>query len=398
MSALADPGSTIQPQQPDGTLTIAVRPGGQPNAEWSAYTGWTRTRVTTGIEMVPADFELEATEPYPGSSSQVEIAPGMECQILIGAQLQPVLSGYVDRVSYVLSGNSHAIRIQGRSKCADLVDCSAEFSTFQMNNTDPLLLAQKLAAPFGINAYAIGDIGSTQVPQFDVILTETPFEIIERVARYAALLVYDDHAGDLILSRAGSLEMASGFAQGVNVQQAQAAFTMDERYSTVEAVLQSTAVLMTDPGDPDAPTATQELSMDAVQGALAVDAGVPRYRPLIIVAEQGDAEYTVAAQRCQWEVSRRYGRSQAVQIVADSWFDSAGNLWQKNAIAPIDIPALKITGAKWIIGSVSYLRDEGGTHVEVTLMPPQAFQPEPIILQPYASDVYQAMNPPGGAQ
>lgn len=387
--------STVQPVQPDGTLVIAVRPGGEPDAEWQGYTGWTRTRVTTGIETCPADFELEATEPYPGSVSQIDIAPGMECIITIGSQI--VLSGYVDRVGYQLTGNSHVVRVQGRSKCADLVDCSAEFSTFQLNNTDPLSLATVLAQPFNIKAYAVGDIGSTQIPQFDVILSETPYEIIERVARYAAILVYDDHAGDLVLSRAGSIEMASGFSQGVNVQNASTTFTMDERYSIIEATLLSTAVLFTDPDDPDAPTAAEALSQDLIQGAIATDLGVPRHRPLIIVAEQGDVEYQVAIQRCAWEVARRTGRSQAIQLTCDSWFDSAGNIWQKNSLAPLDLPALKVTNAQWLIGSVSYLRDESGTRADVMLMPQAAFLPEPIILQPYASDVYQAENPTGGA-
>ena len=279
-------------------------------------------------------------------------------------------------------------------KCADLVDCSAEFSTFQLNNTDPVSLATMLCAPFGVKVITIGDIGSTQIPQFDVILTETPFEIIERVARYAAILAYDDPNGNLVLSRSGSTAMASGFSQGVNVQEAYATFTMDERYSTVEAVMLSTDTLFTQPGDP---SNTSALGTDIVQGALAVDPGVPRYRPLILVADQGDMQYTVAQQRCQWEVARRTGRSQQIRVVCDSWFDSTGALWSKNSLAPIDLPSLKVTNAQWLIGSVTFLRDETGTRADVTLMPPPAFLPEPIILQPYASDVYQATAQNGGA-
>ncbi|WP_298281266.1 phage baseplate assembly protein [Acidocella sp.] len=386
-------GSTLQPVTPDSTVTIAVRPGGEPTADWSGYTGWSRVRITTGIERCPADFELEGTDSYPESAGVAKIEPGMECIILIGTQT--VLSGYVDRVKYMISGNNHTLTVIGRSKCADLVDCSAEFSTFQLNNSTPLSLAQKLAAPFGINVYAIGDIGSTLVPQFDVILTETAFEIIERVARYAALLAYDDHAGDLILTRAGSLEMASGFSQGVNVEQAQTTYSMDDRFSTVEAVLLTTATLYTEPGDPADAGA---VSADLVQGALSVDPGVPRYRPMIFVSEQGGSEYSVAKQRCAWEVARRIGRSQAVRVTCDGWFDSAGTLWTKNTLAPINLPSLKLTDANWLIGEVTYRRDEAGTHADVVLMPPQAYFPEPIILQPYASDVYQAQNPVGGAQ
>lgn len=376
-------------------LTIFARPGGQPDADWVGYTGWTRTRVTTGIETVPGEFDIEATDRYPGEVSKIDIMPGYECYIELGTQR--TLTGYVDQVLIDISGDEHTIRIVGRSKACDLVDCSAEFSTFQLIDTDPVSLATKLCSPFGINVVTLGDIGSTQIPQFDVILTETPYEIIERVARFAALLAYDDEGGDMVLSRTGSTSMASGFTQGQNVERASVAFTMNERFSKVSATLQSTDTLFTEAGDPDAPNAAQALAQSMVQGALAFDLGVPRYRPLIIVAEQGDMEYQVAQQRCQWEVNRRVGRSQQIVVVCDSWTDSEGTIWKKNSLAPVDFPTLKITNTQWVIGSISFVRDEDGTHAEVTLMPGQAFQPQPIILQPYASDVYQAVAQNGGA-
>jgi prophage tail gpP-like protein len=388
----AGAGSTSNAVTPDGTLTIFVQPGGQPNAAWTAYTGWTRTRVTTGIETVPGDFELEATEAYPTSPDQVEMQAGDACVIFIGGQV--VLSGFVDRVSRALTSESHTVRVEGRSKCCDLVDCSAEFSTFQINNASALSLATKLCAPFGITVSTLGTIAAVQIPQFDVILTETPFEIIERVARYSTLLSYDDANGNLVLATVGATSMASGFSQGVNVQECYGTFTMDERFSYIEAVLLSTDTLFTQPGDPTDATA---LGQDAVQGAIATDLGVPRHRPLIIVAEQGDLEFQVAQQRCQWEVARRTGRSQQVRVIGDSWFDSSGALWAKNSLAPLELPALKVTNATWLIASVTFLRDEDGTRVDVTMMPATAFQPEPIILQPYASAVYQAVNQNGGA-
>jgi prophage tail gpP-like protein len=124
---------------------------------------------------------------------------------------------------------------------------------------------------------------------------------------------------------------------------------------------------------------------------------VLRNRPLILIAEQGDINYQVAQQRCLWEVNRRIGRSQAVRVIADSWFDMSGNLWAKNSLAPINLPAMRISNAKWLIGSVTFTRDEDGTRADVTLMPAAAFLPEPIILLPYASDVNQALYPNGGA-
>ncbi len=387
----AGAGDTSQGVQTDGTLTIFVQAAGKPNADWTGYTGWTRTRVTTGIETVPADFELEATENLPNDPDQVQVQAGDSCCIFIGGMC--VLTGYIDRVGRELTAKDHTVRIMGRSKCADLVDCSAEFSTFQLNNTNAVSLAQVLTAPFNITAYALGTIQPVQIPQFDVILTETPYEIIERVCRFATLLAYDDPNGNLVIAYAGAGSMASGFTQGVNVQEAYGMFTMDERFSTVEATLLSTDTLYTAPG---APNNASALAAEVIQNSLVTDPGVSRYRPLIIVAEQGMDSPQVAVARCQWEVNRRIGRSQQVRIICDSWFDSAGALWTKNTLAPIELPALKITNQQWLIASATFLRDEQGTRADLTLMPAEAFQPEPILLQPYAADVNQAVNGVGG--
>jgi prophage tail gpP-like protein len=374
----------------DDDLTLIVQPalGGQQ----TAFTGWTSIRVTRGIERCPSDFEIIATERNPLEPTVLQIYPGDQCQILLGSDL--VLTGYIDQVMPSIGPSSHSIKIVGRSKCADLVDCSAMFSTFQMNNTNPVQLATMLCQPFGITVEAIGDIGNTSIPLFAVILTETPMEIIERISRYAALLAYDDTNGDLILTRVGSTTMQSGFAQGQNIQSAGAAFTMNERYSTVSAALLSTEFLLGETAPADQATALNDDTLGS-----ATDPGVLRHRPLLIIAEQNDPNFTITKQRVQWEVNRRYGRSQQVQLVCDSWRDSADQLWQVNALANVDMPALKVPKQVWLISEVSFLKDEKGTRAEVTLMPPGAFQVEPIVLlnDPFAAAIVSAMNDADGA-
>jgi prophage tail gpP-like protein len=372
----------------DLILTVTPALGGQA----LALAGWTFVRVTRGIERCPSDFEIEATEHNPLNPAVLQVFPGDQAEIRLGNDV--VLTGYIDRVIPSFGPAMHSIRIQGRSKCADLVDCSAMFNTFQMNNTTPAQLAAMLCEPFGISVDPIGDIGNTQIQLFAVTMTETPFEIMERVARYAALLVYDGTDGNLILTRAGPTSMKSGFAQGQNVQFATAAFTMDQRYKTVTAVLLSTEFLL---GSLAAPDQAAALSADTI--AQATDPGVLRYRPLLLVAEQNDQNYEVTQQRVQWEVNRRYGRSQVVKLVCDCWRDSAGELWQINALASLDLPALKVQHQSWLITEVSYLRDKQGTRAEITLMPPSAIAVEPIVLlnDPFLAQVVADQNTAKGA-
>lgn len=338
--------------------------------------GWEGVRITRGIERCPSTFEIEMTERYPGETDAVIVKPGDPCSVAIGGDT--VTTGYVDHYSIGIAGSRHTIRCAGRSKCQDLVDCSADIANGQLARSTVLALAQQLAAKYGITVTCLGDPGPV-VPVFNVTYGETCWEIIERVARYAQLLAYDDENGNLVLAQAGSQTMASGFKQGVNVEAAEVAYTMDQRFSDY---------------------VVYALAMNTIAefGALAPlarvkDSGVPRFREHVIIASQGPG-IALAQKRAQWEMTRRWGRSQQINVTCDAWRDSAGKLWQPNALAPIDIPAARMTGLEFTIGEVSYVRDKRGTHAELLLMPREAFLPEPITLQPWLPEFAYGSDSP----
>ena len=366
---------------PDDTPTLVI--GGQQLA------GWQQISITRGIEAVPSSFAFRVTERYPGAA-QIAVTPGQSCQVWLG-QTQ-VLTGYVDRYAASLSAKEHSVAITGRSKVQDLVDCSvtpAALPNMQANEATLLALAQRLAAPFGITvSEPDGEPspitgGSGAIPSFAVALGETPFEVIERVARWKALLAYDDPQGNLVLAQLGTQSMASGVSQSVNVERGDATFAMDGRFSDYLPALFSSEGLY-------------NLGQGGAAGnqfAPVKDAGVPRYRPRFVVSEQFMNWQFLAVARANWEMARRYGRSQAVTVTVDSWRDSAGTLWTPNRLCPVDLPSLKVVQARWIIAAVTYqLGLDGGTRAQLTLMPPEAFQPEPNFVTPFDWQVFLDLN------
>jgi prophage tail gpP-like protein len=76
----------------------------------------------------------------------------------------------------------------------------------------------------------------------------------------------------------------------------------------------------------------------------------------------------------------------------DSWRDAAGRLWEPNARVPLDLPKLKISDVEWVISDVTYLRGAEGTRAELMLMPAEAFEPEPVVLQPFDAQVLADMQ------
>lgn len=373
--------------QPSDEVSIVV--GGQ------TISGWEDVTINRGIERVPASFEIRLTEKYPEKAGLVDIKPTMPIQVRIGAD--KILTGYVDHYAAGISSGQHEVHIAGRSMSEDLVDCSGKFQAYQINNTTIVGLATTLCQPFGM-AVLSPDGDSRVIPQFNVILTETPYEIIERVARWANFLVYDDVSGGLIIAKLSDKTMASGFAEGQNVQMASVSFDAGDRYTEIEPILLATSVLTMLPdgnGNPAVPYVPNvNWARDRTFSPRAD--GEPRYRPLLLMCEQNDVDPILAQQRVNWEMSRRWGRSQSVTITCDSWRDSAGTLWTPNAAASIDLPSLKLPNRTWLISDVAYLRNEEGTTARVTLMPKEAFIPSPDVLLPYDWQVAEALGD-GGA-
>jgi prophage tail gpP-like protein len=181
----------------------------------------------------------------------------------------------------------------------------------------------------------------------------------------------------MVLDRIGTQSMASGFAMPGNIEDIDAERSIDGRFSDYTVVYSPIASLT-------------QLSPLANFRAHTADAYVKsiEYRPKIIVCPQTtlavDADFTamqdVGVTMAKWELARRIGRSQAANIIADKWRDSAGKLWTPNWLATIEAPGADITGAKWIIGTVTYRKDMSGTHADLILMPPAAFEPDPTPL------------------
>lgn len=357
-------------------LTLIV---GNGQAAARQLSGWQDIRVTRGIERLPSDFDIGMTERFPGEMAAFSVMPGDACQVKLGNDL--VITGYIDRIAPTIGPRAHSMRVSGRSKCCDLVDCAAEWPNGQINGASTLEIAEKLAKPYGISVS--GEAG-VRIPQYNISPGSTAFETIELICRYSALLAYDQPDGNLYLSQVSETKAASGFKEGVNVEQATAVYSMDQRYSEYFAWLQSVSYY-SDVGEGGNIVSTTK------------DTAVPRHRRRIIIVEAGmDASgRNVAQLRALWEASRRYGRSACIRLTTDTWRDKQGTLWTPNTQVLLELPSLKTEGKYWTISEVTYRRDGMGTHADLILMPPIAFTPEPITLQPEFADVVAAT---GGIQ
>lgn len=338
-----------------------------------ALKGWKQIRITRGIERLPSDFSISMTERFI-SGEEVIVSPGDPFRLLLGGDI--VVTGFVDTVTAQFDAQSHSVAVAGRSKCADLVDCAAEWPGMQIVNSNIEQIAKQLAVPYAGLGIECDLTDLPTVQQLNILLGETPFSILERVSRYSSALVYDNPDGNLVITRVSDQQAAGGFAEGINVEGARSAFSMLDRFSEYMAVQQALDML-------------SDLSGGSLNVITKVaDTGVGRRRQRVIVAENLSAiGIEVTQRRAVWEMNRRIARGAAVTLTTDSWRDAAGALWEPNTLVHVTLPTIKVPDATLLIGEVTYRLDDTGTHADLVLMPPDAFAPEPFQLQPQFADV-----------
>jgi prophage tail gpP-like protein len=347
-------------------------------------TGWKTVNITVSVETIPNHFSVTASEQDPDPAKCI-FKPGTldQATIYIGKDL--LITGWIDRYDIVTGAEQHDVLISGRGLCQDLVDCSADLLAEGITGgqidapNGTLELANRLVSPFGIKVSLIPADKPVPIPWFQVALGETPYEIIERVARFGRYLVYEDQNGNLVLDHVGTVEMASGFTMPGNVEGAHSTISVDQRFSSYTVV-------------PFTINSFNDISGEPFSWAVVKDDTMLRKRPRIIVNPALSPLFNVAEATANWEKARRIGRSQQIQLTCDSWRDSNRTLWKCNNLAPINMPPHKLVNAKWIIGTVTFRKDQSGTHADVTLMPPDAFNPQPDPLQLMDYQIYKAIQ------
>lgn len=359
--------SDARPGPPDGELELRV--GGQ------VFTGWTSVSVTRGVERIPSDFDIRATVKQPGEL-RARIKLGQPLQILIGGHV--VLTGYLERITQHTAPEQHSVTLIGRGRCCDLVDTAALIDNQQRSNTSVGVLARELVQPYAgpIQVLTPDGDGDAKNYSYSINLGESPYELIERMARFEGLLCYENADGNLVLSRIGRETHSSGFVEGENIETLELVGTVDERFSVYIPVLTSSDTLSGRlPG-----TSSNPIGGTAA-GEPVYDREIDRYRPRVIVSEQNTNETFLARQRCVWEAARRRGRSSRVSLSCSSWLDSAGEPWTPNRLATVSFASAGFADVTFVITDVVYRRDgRSGTTAHVTLMPPEAISVEPSSL------------------
>lgn len=319
--------------------------------------GWTAVQIDSSLEEAASSFELTMSLADP---KLVPLRAGDDVEVWIGGD--KVLTGFVDRANPVATREKVELKVTGRSKTADLCDCSAPVGARAGKKLSALLA--DLVADYGIAVVDEAGVGGVVVPALRPQAGETIFALLDRVGRERGFLVTDDAEGRLVLARAGTSPRTSTtpIVYGTpGVLEADAAWDLSERYSHYEVQGQ----IATD------------ADVDAGVLGKAEDPAVTRFRRLIIKPDK-PLDTAGARRWAAWEAATRAGKSFGGKYKLRGWRDDSGELWTKNVLVELVDERVDIFGAEMLVVSVRLSLDvTDGPVADVVLAPRAGYELPP---------------------
>lgn len=169
---------------------IVVEIGGKVHENWQSY------EIDSDF-LTPADaFSMSIG--LPNGVKPPDIAEGMECTIKVDGEL--VLTGIIDTINHKIDKQNHQYSINGRDKCALLVDCSAPIVNFK--GLSLLEAVKKIVNPLGINKVELRAKADISYDKTDLEVGMSAWDAVAQLANSAGLHPWFDPDGTLIIGEA----------------------------------------------------------------------------------------------------------------------------------------------------------------------------------------------------
>lgn len=336
---------------------ISLTAGGQ------RYTGWLTASVYRSLDAFAHSFEFTAVDRWAEQESPRPIRLGDPCTIFQDDVL--LITGYVDELLWEVGPRGVTLRVSGRSKTADLVDCAAVHKTGQWINAKPLRIMQDLAEPFGINIEQDQSLASdtTRVRRFDLEDGESAFDAIEKLARLRGWLPTTTAIGTLRLTQVGNTKPVSLRADRTirrTITQ-----NSSDRFSIYRVRTQTARW--------DAETSPRQAALSKIQ---VQDSTVPRYRPTVLYPEHGATVSELEAY-ATWMRNTRIADSERITYEMPGTLASSGEIWDPGQLVNVRDDQIGIN-TTLVIASTRLRVDANGETTELLLTRPEAYTQKPI--------------------
>lgn len=322
------------------------------------HQGWQEVRIRLSLEQIADSFDLTLTECWAESGLVRPVTPGEACTVKVGDEL--VVTGYLDEVLPDYDATSHTISASGRSKAADLIDCSGKDTP--LNGLTLKKIAEKLAAPYGIEV--VDTVGNNKVFRNFTLEDGQPIaEAIERAAQIRGARIVSDAQGRLVIVHAVQREIRTPLELGVNIRKGSGAFSDRDRFNTYIVEGQT-------PG-------TDEWNGEDAAGPTAqvTDPRIRTPRTTLIVCDT-PADAADCKARAELEARMRWAKGRGVTYTVGTWRHEQG-VWRPGDLVQVRDPYLGLD-EQLLISDVQLIENNQGRTAELRVAPPAAFEPVPV--------------------
>lgn len=322
------------------------------------HTGWQEVSIRLSLEQMADEFQLTLTERWSESGEVRPVSPDAPCTLKIGDEL--VLTGYLDEVLPNYDATTHTIVANGRSKAADLIDCSGKEQ--RLGDRTLLQIAHALAQPYDIEV--VDTVGATKPLRAFVLEDGQPIgEAIERAAQLRGARVVSDAQGRLLIVHAVQREIRTALVLGENIRSASGTFSNRDRFNQYIVEGQT-------PGDDE----WNGANASGPRGT-ALDPRVRRPRTTLVVCDT-PADGGDCSARAELEARMRWAQGRGVTYTVSGWKHEQG-VWRPGDLVPVRDAYLGLDESL-LVSAVQLIDGLDGRRAELRLVPPAAFEPIPI--------------------
>jgi prophage tail gpP-like protein len=325
------------------------------------YTGWTSVQVDFSMQTLSQAFALTASDRYPFKPSEWKMRLGDDCTIMYGDNV--MLNGWIEDIVPEYDANTHNLKISGRDKLCDLVDCSRDTSPREWiggikikRAIEQLLQPHSEYISLEVDSVVEADANSS-VGRFRAEDGIPLVEMINRICMSKAILpVSYGLGGKLTLTRSGYGKYSRDkIKTGFNVKSGRFNQSNRERFSKYICKGQDLGDELYELLDIVAP---YNYEMDEV---------IQRYRPMTVVAET-IVNRKQCLDRARWEGAVRAGNSAKLEYTLLGWSQNNGDIWSINSLVQVEDECFDVYN-ELLIESVSFVQnDSDGTICRVVLV------------------------------
>lgn len=330
------------------------------------YNNIEQISIHASLDALPRSFDISYID-YAGqilkSGSNITIGTTKDGKLFSNA--------YAEKISKKRTATSDTMQMSGRGHIKDLLDGSANIRSSQLPSTIDLL-AKFLCDAQNVPYKNLAKKSNTNnlTAAFSVGCDESAFAILERAARYEAVIIYDSWDGSFVINDVASKPVTTIRAEQVT----DVAFNQSvaERYYSYSIVRNQNS-------------AAQEPGQTPIVDGIAYDPEKDTINPsrkLTIINSKSDGTVDFSQRLAEWYANRAYGKSTSLEVTIPSWTYETGKYWDINMLVNVDIPGYyQTTQTKkaLLISEVTLsFSIQNGTEAMLRLTLPDTYSPQPL--------------------